>query len=272
VPHYRWKEKGKDWKEYDYEIKLVSPSAYNRSLQTVRDKASGINAIFLPQASRLLTAFANKTVPTGATSTATTIDRLEPGLDHPVGILFNAAQNSLGGMPKAGPGASITADFALGTSMSNDVFRSNTFLSWVEEELSQLGADIRQDLDQHHELTETYTVTLTTKKTVNGVLKELGLGIDKVADPDLFLAFGNVSLSVTVKFLVHRSGLVEQATFTNGVLDDLFDFFHDGPDASLAKPAARVQAGYNTLGEGGRVYRSKVHFAGQMNDGPFQIW
>ncbi len=156
--------------------------------------------------------------------------------------------------------------------MSNDVFRSNTFLSWVEEELSQLGADIRQDLDQHHELTETYTVTLTTKKTVNGVLKELGLGIDKVADPDLFLAFGNVSLSVTVKFLVHRSGLVEQATFTNGVLDDLFDFFHDGPDASLAKPAARVQAGYNTLGEGGRVYRSKVHFAGQMNDGPFQIW
>ena len=96
--------------------------------------------------------------------------------------------------------------------------------------------------------------------------------IKKVADPDLFLAFGNVSLSVAVEFLVHRSGLVEQATFTNGVLDDLFDFYHGGPDAPLAKPAARVQAGYNTLGEGGRVYRSKVHFAGQMNNGPFQIW
>ena len=82
-------------------------------------------------------------------------------------------------------------------------------------------------------------------------------------DPDLLLAFGKVNMSTVVSIKVERGGDVTDLVLS-GDLTDLYDFNFDDPNSFslldfLVNPGASVQAGYNTLGNGGRVFKSQVH-------------
>jgi hypothetical protein len=55
---------------------------------------------------------------------------------------------------------------------------------------------------------------------------------------------------------VHRALYTVELVAVTGTVTDLYDFDYD--DGGDVRKAARVQAGYNTLGTGGRVYTSAV--------------
>jgi hypothetical protein len=257
VPKFKWTHKNASGQsvseDRDYEFKIVSASRYNSAKQSLLSDAWW-GTLVTPQASRLLKAFANGAVPQGATSENTTIDRLEPGLDHPVGILFNASQPSAAGLPKAGPGASITAVFAPGSSMSRDVAESTTLNNWFSAQLGQYAQEVHNYFLAHpNEITYTMYVHFSTVNPQTN--HDAGLGFD--GDVDLYLALNRVSVELDAEIEVHRSLQINTMTITGSVLD-LYDFNYDGNESAFVKPAALTQAGYNTLGNGGRVHKSRI--------------
>jgi len=212
----------------------------------------------MPHAAGLLNAFIAGTVPSEATSSeATTVDRLEPGLDHPVGILFDASQSSTAWgpplnntpLPHAGPGSSITAVFASTTRMSSDVTNSVTMNNWLQDQLSSPAncATIKDYFTAHpDENVADFDFTLSG-----------WMDFASTTDADLAIAFGKVNVSVVAWAEVDRGYHVRSITLT-GSMNDLYDFNFDGFPTVLTHPASSVQAGYNTLGVGGRVFKSRV--------------
>ena len=79
-------------------------------------------------------------------------------------------------------------------------------------------------------------------------------------DWDLFLAIGKGTASLNVDLYVNRSFQVHKVVLSGDVLD-LYDFDYDASEFGSpqeAESAAEVQAGYNTLGVGGRVFKSRI--------------
>jgi hypothetical protein len=255
VPRYKWKGQ-----EYDYEVKLVSRDKYNSARNQLLNTAS-IWSFIYPQASKCLTGFLNEAVPNGATSEATTVDRREYGLSHPVGILFNSGAASTHGVPKAGPGASIRAIFAPNSPMSNKVAESDTLASFINGKLAPQADQIREEATRYFqlhpdEILAPFNYQLDTK-SADG--KEQGLAF-LAADADLLLAIGKGTASITVDLYVNRTLQVHEVVLSGTVLD-LYDFDYDATVVNSppeAESAAEVQAGYNTLGVGGRVFKSKI--------------
>ena len=246
-----------------YSVKIVSSNCYNSKLQSITNWASN-SASVSPHASELLMAFATQTVPSSASSSGnTTVDRLEPGLDHSVGILFDASNCSNKGLPKAGPGTSIMANFDQTTRMSKDVANSVTMNNWLQDQLSLPASDnaVRQYFAQNPDV-----ITGTLSLPVNGGMDFQPGSSSGGGDIDLFLAFGKVNVNVTAVVTVDRSLAVIEIKLT-GDMTDLYDFNFDS-DAAIpfVKDAANVQAGYNTLGIGGRVYKSTVHMQDTVLD------
>ena len=74
---------------------------------------------------------------------------------------------------------------------------------------------------------------------------------------DVFVTFGTATFNGEILVFVQRAGLeVSLVQVVTGVLRDLYDF------DVLAKPpaptGAKVQAGFDTLGGAGKVYRNRV--------------
>lgn len=90
------------------------------------------------------------------------------------------------------------------------------------------------------------------------------------ADPDLYLALGNIVVHLNVTVTVLRNGDVTSVV-VEGEVSDLYDFHFDGDPAELVKPATRVQSGYNTLGISGKVYKSKVMIEGELENA-YALW
>jgi hypothetical protein len=63
---------------------------------------------------------------------------------------------------------------------------------------------------------------------------------------------------VTVE--VHRDGYTIESVTITGTITDLYDFNYDGPPPwpEFVRKAARVQSGYNTLGNAGRIYTVEI--------------
>jgi hypothetical protein len=155
--------------------------------------------------------------------------------------------------------------------MSEDVANSTTMNNWLQDQLSQqtICDTVNQWFTSHpQENSNTFSFDFSTIDQ-NG--KDQGLNFAQSTDVDLFFAFGKVSVSVTAEVDVDRSRYVNSIDLT-GDMKDLYDFNFDGPEATLVQPAASVQAGYNTLGNGGRVFRSRVHMQNtKLSDFQFQF-
>ncbi len=96
----------------------------------------------------------------------------------------------------------------------------------------------------------------------------VSIRFDKLENPDLYLAIHNASLSgMKVRFDMRhvemsdgRRAVYAAYAYVDGQLVDLYDFRYGpgGPD-TFAPIAAAVQAGFQTLGVGGRVYAVEVN-------------
>ena len=241
-----------------FAIKVVSQTCYNNAVNGITSYANGWIASALPHARCLLNAFASGNHPDESTSSAvTTIDRLEPGLDHPVGILFDSGKSSNNGLGKAGPGTSYIAIFAPQTQMASDVANSTTMKNWLQTKLSSSNncAYVKQYFISHPN--DDYAELSFDVSTVDASGKEKGLDFNFTTDIDLWFAFGKVNVTAVASVGVDRGFNVRDISITGNV-NDLYDFNFDGSPAQLVKPAASVQAGFNTIGKAGQVFRSRV--------------
>lgn len=211
--------------------------------------------------SACLDAFATEKRPTESTSESTTIDRLEDGLDHPVGVIFKSNENSRAGVANAGPGDSIIAVFSPESSMCLDIVESITFNEWLVSKLRPYAAKVIAYFSDPSNAAEAFLTMDMEFSTTNSLSKkEEGLEFSKSEDTDLFLAIGRGTVSVKATVVVDKSLYISSLTLNTGFLQDLYDFNYDGADPAFVRSASNVQAGYNTLGVGGRVYKSRVEF------------
>lgn len=260
VPKYKWK--GKD---NDYEFKVISVSHYNSAKQQLNETSGRWQSLF-PQARNCLFAFLNESAPEGAASEASTVDRLEYGLDHPVGVLFNANQSSTAWGPPlnnipiahAGPGVSSKAVFNATSLLAQDVAESTTINNWLQDKLDAKSQEVRDYFTLHPD--ENFAEFSWDFDTKDAQGSEQGLGFSR--DPDLYLAIGKGTTTMNVQVSVNRGYQVGEIRITGDVLD-LFDFDYDtelimGWAPEELQLAADVQSGYNTLGAAGRVYKSRV--------------
>jgi hypothetical protein len=145
--------------------------------------------------------------------------------------------------------------------MSNKVAASDTLAHFIVGKLAPQADQIRQEATQYFqlhpdEILAPFNYQLDTK-SADG--KEQGLAF-LAADADLLLAIGKGTASITVDLYVNRTLQVHEVVLTGTVLD-LYDFDYDATVVNSppeAESAAEVQAGYNTLGVGGRVFKSKI--------------
>lgn len=255
VPKYKWKRKVNGQLRtdgHDYEVKIISRSRYDQARQTLNSLAGTWNTVGLSQASRLMTAYLNEQPPTGATAVPVMIGRDEPGLTHSVGVLFAAPGN---------PGQSITATFAPASQMTADVLDSTTFNNWLSNQFENKRDEVASRFQNSEEIIERFTWTFAGD-----------LSFSVASEPDLFFALGRTKVNVTVEVEVHRFLYTVESTRVTGSVTDLYDFDYDDRSGyagygDFVRDAARVQAGYNTIGTGGRVYKSDV----QMSDSPHSI-
>jgi hypothetical protein len=241
IPKYKWTRKvnGQLRTDYhDYEVKIVSRSTYDQNRQSLASIATAWNYTGFPQASRLMTAFLTESTPAGATAQPTTIRRDHPGLTHAVGALFQ---------PPGNPGTSINAVFAPGSDMTLAVLESNRLYYWLTAKFQAKRDEVDQRFRGSENIVETF----------NWHFDGGDFDFYSSADADLGLALGKTKISaVDVEVEVHRFLYTVESVKVTGTVTDLYDFDYD--DGGNVRRAARVQAGYNTIQVGGRVYTSEV--------------
>ena len=253
----------------------VAEADYEESKETLLDWATSSSIQFtLTDSSRHLIAFCNGEVPTYADSVQTVIKRNETGLTHPVGVSFT---------PTSNPGVSFKAIISKDHELSKNLIKSNALRSWLEREFNTISDFIRQDIAAARQTGGTeqllsYSISHVMRNEIKVValaggsthiarystspaIESLGFG---VADPDLLLCLGKVTFeNLTIDFDVDMHGFVENVK-VSGLANDLYDFDHEGEEllGYPARTASKVQAGFPSLGNGGKVFKTQINLGG----------
>ena len=85
-------------------------------------------------------------------------------------------------------------------------------------------------------------------------------------NPGIFGAIGAVTITGSVTVTVRESDLRITMVHFTGSLDDLYDGNYKKPGN---EEIATVQAGYPTLGDGGRIFKTHLEFEDTFNDGVY---
>jgi hypothetical protein len=220
------------------QLMLLTQGDYNWSWGVLN-----AGALFPGVGGDLLDAFIDDAVPPGANSTPATI--AAAALTHPLGAQWTASCDA----------QTRRYTYAEGSGVSDAVETTGT----VEDGL-------RTNLDQHQAEVQNY---FTQNPTVNEhtfgpwtwAINNVEFG--EVAHLSLHFAFGHVSIAGTVSVTVRRSDLEVTSIQYTGSFDDIYDFDYNGPPPSIH--GATVQAGFPTLGTGGRVFWTRVEFERQTS-------
>ena len=228
----------------------IAQADYQDSKETLLDWASfQLLQNTLRNSARHLTAFCNGEVPTYAGSEPTTIKRNEPGLTHPVGVAFT---------PTSNPGVSFKATISKDHDLSIKLIESNALRSWLAGEFNSVAEGIRADIIQERgngnpAALLSYSIAAREKSLAFGII-----------DPDLLLCLGKVTFeNPTIDFDVDMYGIVSDVK-VSGLANDLYDFDHEGEEllAYPARKASEVQAGFPSLGSGGKVFKTQIDLGG----------
>jgi hypothetical protein len=233
-----------------YQFIPITQTDYNDSkTQLLGWAANAENIINLPNGSRHLTAFCNGTVPAFAGSEPTTIARNEPGLSHPVGIAFT---------PTSNPGASFKAIITKDHNLSKILIASNAMSGWLATEFDGVGDQVRRDIVDARKAGGPEQMLHYSMSPANN---SMGFGVD---DPDLLVTLGKVKLvDAVIVYDVDMFGYVSDVKI-NGYAEDLYDFDYGGGEllGYAARKASEVQAGFPSLGTGGKVFKTKIDLGG----------
>jgi hypothetical protein len=218
------------------QLMLLTQGDYNYSRGVLNT-----GAFFPGVGGDLLDAFIDDALPPGANSTPASITAA--ALTHPIGAHWTASCDA----------QTRRYTYAEGSTVSDAVETTGT----VEDGL-------RTNLDQHQTEVQNY---FTQNPTVNEhtfgpwtwAINNVEFGV--IAHPSLHFAFGHVNIAGTVSVTVRRSDLEVTSIQYTGSFDDIYDFAYNGVYPSIH--GATVQAGFQTLGTGGRVFWTRVEFERQ---------
>ena len=186
--------------------------------------------------SQLLEAFIDDVVPPNVANTQTTITSGE--LTHPLGANWDANCSA----------TTRRYTYVEGTETSDDVEEDDHTVAALKASLNQHKTEVQNYFTQNPNVTE-HTFGPWNWQAPN-------LQFDGLA---LHFAFGHVTISGTVSVTVRRSDLEVTHIVYGGSFDDIYDFDYNG--AYPSQHGATVQAGFPTLGVGGRVFRDRVEFS-----------
>lgn len=228
--------------------KVVGQARYNDSKKELNDDANGFfTSRGFTQASRLLNAYISGTKPNGnVEEVAIRIARDEPSLTHPVGVKFT---------PKRNPGVSEKFIFPKNDPLTEKVVDSTTMNVWLSKEFRERKDEVRKKMREiFDEVGFGGPVEVTFRWDLQG-----SMSFKSRLDADLFLALNNVDINVKAVVKVHRSGQVVDVKLY-GAVTDLYDFDHDNTYLGMKLPmrASEMQAGYPSLGAGGKVFKTKL--------------
>lgn len=203
---------------------------------------------------RHLTAFCNGLVPQFAGSEPITIARNESGLSHPVGIDFTPISN---------PGASFKALISKDHILSKNLIESNAMRSWLATEFNAIRAETQAAIADARE-NEGFWDDVIWFSIENVDIQNKSIGFN-IIDPDLLVTLGKVKLldDVRIVFSVDITAYVEDV-YIYGTAEDLYDFDYGGEEflGMPARRAAELQSGFPTLGNGGKVFKTKIDLGG----------
>lgn len=191
-------------------------------------------------ASQLLDAFLDDTIPAVATSSSTTISATE--LTHPVGAFWTEECTV----------STRQYLYSADTKLAKDVAKDSHVVAAVEANLANHAEEVEGWFAMHQDASHEFG---PWSWSANGLDFD-GLGLQ--------FAFGHVNASGTVSVTVTRNGLSVTRAVYSGAFTDIYDFAYDGPYPS--EHAATLQAGYPTLGTGGRVFKVRVQFERDTTD------
>jgi len=214
------------------QLMLLTQGDYNWSRGVLNNYA----IITIGVGSQLLEAFNDNIVPPNVVNTATTIASTE--LTHPVGASWDATCSA----------ATRLYTYIEGTDVSDDVEEDSHTITALQTSLGQHQAEVQNYFTQNP------TVNEHTFGSWNWQAN--GLDFDGLA---LQFAFGHVNVAGTVSVTVRRSDLAVTHISYTGSFTDIYDFNYTG--AYPSEHGATVQAGFPTLGVGGRVFRDRVEFS-----------
>lgn len=186
--------------------------------------------------SQLLEAFVDDVVPPNVVNSQTVITSGE--LTHPLGANWNAN----------GSATTRRYRYVEGTETSDEVEADDHTLNALRVSLNQHKTEVQNYFTQNPTVTE-HTFGPWNWQASN-------LQFDGWA---LHFAFGHVTVFGAVSVTVRRSDLKVARIVYGGSFDDIYDFNYNG--AYPSEHGATVQAGFPTLGIGGRVFRDRVEFS-----------
>jgi hypothetical protein len=192
----------------------------------------------------LLDAFIGDTVPLGANSTSASITAA--ALTHPLGAEWTASCDA----------QTRHYTYAEGSTVSDAV-----------ETTGAVEGGLRTNLDQHQtEVRDYFVQNPTVNEHTFGpwIWATNNVEFGEIAHPSLHFAFGHVSIAGTVSVTVRRSDLEVTSIQYAGSFDDIYDFAYNGAYPSIH--GTTVQAGFPTLGIGGRVFWTRVEFERQTSN------
>ncbi|MBB5353916.1 hypothetical protein HNR46_004181, partial [Haloferula luteola] len=228
----------------------ITQSDYEDSKKILLDWASAqLIQIPLRNSARHLIAFCKGTVPIYSGSESTTIKRNESGLSHPIGVAFR---------PTNVPGISFKATISKDHDLSKKLIRSNALRIWLAGEFNSVADGIKNDIIQERRNGDpaallSYSITAKEKSLAFGVV-----------DPDLLFCLGKVTFeNPTIDFKVDMYGFVSEVKVW-GLANDLYDFDREGEEilGYPARKASEVQAGFPSLGVGGKVFKTQIDMGG----------
>lgn len=166
--------------------------------------------------------------------------------DHPahhVGIEFNSSNE--------GPiRRHVWSQYSI---LANEIASSQEIRWRIQIRLASaaIKGEVQNYQWQPGEFNKTFTWTLDPEE--NDVLLSFG-----ASDADLHTSFGKAWLNnAQIKVTVDKDTLTATSVVVEGTLTDLYDWdYEEGWEAD--RRAATVQAGYNTLGPGGWIFRLQV--------------
>ncbi len=217
---------------------LVLPqSDYNYSRAVLNNYA----IITVGVGSQLLEAFIDDVIPPYVGNTPTTITSGE--LTHPLGANWNVNCSAM----------TRLYTYVEGTDASTKVEEDDHTVDALKTSLNQHKTEVQNYFTQNTNVTE-HTYGPWNWQAPNLQFNEWALRF----------AFGHVTISGTVSVTVRRSDLEVTHIVYGGSFDDIYDFAYTGPYPS--EHGATVQAGFPTLGIGGRVFLDRVEFSRDTTD------
>lgn len=243
--------------------KIVGKDRYNQSRVELMEWTNNqISQVAFSETSRIYKMFYVGNVSAPATSVQASLGRLET--IHPVGAKY---------IPASDQAETVELQFDTSTVLAQKIVGSGEFRSWFGARLREKENEVTAKFATFGD--DPYPVDFTFSWT----FPASSLAFAKLTSPDLFFSLHNVKLTqVSAQVTVHRSGQVQNVVLDVDV-EDVFDFDHDNTFDILELPmiAAEVQAGFPTLGLGGRVFRERILLRGvnpwqNPNSTPFEYF